>query len=265
MPALVHPRTRRTRRRPQRDVPAPPRPAGDKKQVALRLGAGLVLIWGVITLLGLLLTHVIGPGPLHRADLGVDKFFAAHRSRVWNDVTYVGTNIAQTETVIGITIVAVALLRWRLGRWYEAGVLVTTIVGELVIFLCVTLVVHRPRPPVHRLDVAPETSSFPSGHTAAATALYGCLIVLLIWLSRPRARPAVRAAVAVLACLPVVVGLSRLYRGMHYPSDVICGALTGGLWLLVVTTTLMRRQPAGRPRRLLGAAAARPRAGILRR
>ena len=47
-----------------------------------------------------------------------------------------------------------------------------------------------------------------------------------------------------LLCLPVVVGLSRLYRGMHYPTDVLAGALVGGLWLLLVITTLLPRQGA---------------------
>jgi membrane-associated phospholipid phosphatase len=55
-------------------------------------------------------------------------------------------------------------------------------------------------------------------------------------------RPATRVAVVVLFCIPVVVGLSRLYRGMHYPTDVLAGALTGGLWLLLVITTLHPRQ-----------------------
>jgi membrane-associated phospholipid phosphatase len=106
----------------------------------------------------------------------------------------------------------------------------------------VTATVHRPRPPVVRLDVAPPTSSYPSGHTAAAVALYGCIAILVFWIySR---RPATRVAVVVLCCIPVVVGMSRLYRGMHYPSDVLAGALTGGLWLLLVITTLLPRQDA---------------------
>ncbi len=239
MPALMHSLSLRSR---GRATLTRPHPVSGKKAVALRLGGGAVLLWGLISLLGLLLTHVLGSGPVHHADLGVDRWFAARRTPLWNDITYVGTTIAQTETVIGITVIVVALLRWRLGRWHEAGVLVTVMAGELLIFLCVTLTVHRHRPPVPRLDVAPETSSFPSGHTAAATALYGCIAVLLLWRARPR--PAVRIAVLALCCIPVIVGLSRLYRGMHYPSDVLAGALTGGLWLLLVISTLLPRQPA---------------------
>lgn len=93
-----------------------------------------------------------------------------------------------------------------------------------------------------RLDVAPPTSSFPSGHTAAAFALYGCIAILVLGIYGRR--PATRVAAVVLFCLPVVVGLSRPYRGMHYPSDVLAGALAGGLWLLLllVITTLLPRQ-----------------------
>jgi membrane-associated phospholipid phosphatase len=222
-----------------------PHPVGSRKVVALRLAGGAVLLWGVLVLLGLLLTHVLYRGPAHRADLRVDLWFAAHRTSLWNDVTLVGTSMAQTETAIGVTILLVLLLRWRLGRWYESGVVITVMAGELLIFFGVTATVHRPRPPVARLDVAPPTSSFPSGHTAAAVALYGVIAVMVLWMYGRRW--ATRVAVAVLCCVPVFVGLSRLYRGMHYPSDVLAGALTGGLWLLIVISTLLPQRHARRP------------------
>lgn len=225
-----------------RTVPPRPHAAGDWKIIAARLLGGAVLLWGLITLLGLLMTHVLNSGPTHRADLGADTWFAAHRSSGWDTVTFAGTTLAQTETAIGLTVVVVLLLRWRLGRWYESLVLITVMVGELVVFLAVTEVVHRPRPPVHRLDAAPPTSSFPSGHTATAVALYGCLAILLLWICGRR--PATRLAAGVLCCIPVYVGLSRLYRGMHYPTDVLAGVLTGGLWLLIVMTTLLPHRTA---------------------
>jgi membrane-associated phospholipid phosphatase len=230
-------------RRARTDVQRP-HPVASRKIVALRLAGGAVALWGLLALLGVLVTHVLTTGSAHRADLRVDLWLAAHRTGLWNDVTLVGTSMAQTDTAIAVTLVVVLFLRWRLGRWYESGVLITVMAGELLIFFAVTETVHRPRPPVARLDVAPPTSSFPSGHTAAAVALYGGIAIMVLWIWGRR--PVTRFAVAVLCCIPVFVGLSRLYRGMHYPSDVLAGALTGGLWLLVVMSTLLPRRNARR-------------------
>jgi undecaprenyl-diphosphatase len=234
---------KRDRRRAatRRAVTRQAQPARDWKIVAIRLVLGLVAVWGLISLLGLLETQVLNSGPVHRADLGVDVWLAAHRTAFWNTATMVGTTMATTVTVIAVTAAVALLLRWLLGRWHESLVLVTVMVGEIVLFLAAAETIHQNRPPVQHLDKAPPTSSYPSGHTAAAVALYGCLAVLVIWIYGRR--PAARIAAALLALIPFFVGFSRLYRGMHYPSDVIAGALLGGLWLLLVITTLLRRRP----------------------
>jgi undecaprenyl-diphosphatase len=237
MPVQLKAPARRARARPAVDRP---HPVGGRKTVALRLAGGAVALWGLLSLIGLLMTHVLNSGPVHSADLGVDSWFAARRTGLWNNVTLVGTDMAQTETAIAVTVVVVLVLRWRLGRWYESWVLIAAMAGELAVFLAVTVTIHRPRPPVRRLDVAPPTSSFPSGHTAAAVALYGCIAILLLWIYGRRR--ATRTAAVVLFCIPVIVGLSRLYRGMHYPSDVLSGALLGSLWLAVVISTLLPRR-----------------------
>ena len=236
MPALQAP----PRRNRARAVPERPHPVGDWKIVALRLAGGAVALWGLLSLLGVLVTHVLVHGRAQSIDRGVDVWLAAHRTGVWNSITVFGSGLAQVQIAIAVTVVVVLLLRWRLGRWHESSVLVAAMVGELVVFYSVTATVHRPRPAVVRLDVAPPTSSFPSGHTAAAVALYGCIAILVLWIYGRR--PATRIAAAVLFFLPVVVGLSRVYRGMHYPTDVLAGALVGGLWLLLVITTLLPRQ-----------------------
>jgi membrane-associated phospholipid phosphatase len=223
----------------------------DLPKIVLRLLAGAVLIFGLISLIGLVLTHVLNTGPFHRADLSADVWFADHRTKLWNQITRVGTDLARTETVIIATAVLALVLRLWLKRWHESVVLVITIAGELLIFLTVTVVVPQRRPPVIRLDPAPPTSSYPSGHTAASVALYGCLAVILVWVYGRQ--PLARFAAGLLWCVPVFVGFSRVYRGMHYPSDVLAGALLSGLWLSLVVRTLLpwghrthpgRRNPA---------------------
>ena len=67
------------------------------------------------------------------------------------------------------------------------------------------------------------------------------ILLLVLW-------PGVasRLAACVLFAIPIVVGLSRLYRGMHFPSDVLFGAIGGALWLTVVITTLLPGRPGAR-------------------
>ncbi|MGN6680378.1 MAG: phosphatase PAP2 family protein, partial [Streptosporangiaceae bacterium] len=208
------------------------------------LFGGAVAIWGVMSLLGLLLTHIIDRGSVHKADLGVNQWFVQQRTSLWNGATAIGTEMAETITVIAIAVAAVLILRWVTKRWYEAIMLVTCIVGELAIFLATTMVVPQRRPTVHKLDMAPPTSSYPSGHTGAAVCLYGCLAILLLWLYR--GQPGVKVIAIVLFCVPVFVAVSRVYRGMHYPSDVLAGALLGVLWLSLVTRTFHPHRPWAR-------------------
>ena len=109
--------------------------------------------------------------------------------------------------------------------------------GEAAIFVCITAVVDRERPDVMHLDEAPPTSSFPSGHTGAAVALYGGLAVIAWLAAAPAVVRVLSTVIAVL--LPLAVGLSRMYRGMHHLTDVLGGVALGGIWLGVVTLVIV--------------------------
>ena len=204
--------------------------------IAARLVVGAIAIWLLISVLGLILTHVFNTGPVHSADLGADKWFERRRSAGWDSLMLFGTSMAVTLTVVIATAVLAAAMRWLLGHWRASLVLITSVVGEVVIFLAVTLTVPQRRPPVPKLQAVPPTSSYPSGHTAASVALYCCLaVLLLICYGR---HPLARILAALLFLVPVFVGVARVYMGEHYPSDVIAGALLGTLWLVHVLRTL---------------------------
>lgn len=205
-----------------------------------RLLAAAVVLYGLLALTGLLLTHVLNHSALASNDQSVSRWFAAQRTPTLNSLTHVGSMLSDTPTAIAVTAVLVVALRlWR-RRWRESAAIVTAIVGELTIFLGVTSTVHRTRPSVPHLDPAPPTSSFPSGHTGAAVALYvGLAVVLILASHRSPHRSAPLLLAAIVCCVPVVVGLSRLYRGMHFLTDVVAGAVAGGLWMAIVMWTVL--------------------------
>ena len=203
---------------------------------ALALLGCAVLLFAVVALLGVLVVNVLSHGPVGRADRSVDNWLARHRTGSGNTVTKDMTYVADTPTVVVLAVLLAigAGVVWH--RWRDAVYVVVVLVGEVTIFVLVTAVVHRARPGM-RLDHAPPTSSFPSGHVAAAVALYGSAAVLaarrtasLVW-----RRVFATTAVVIATC----VAVARLYRGMHFPTDVIAGALLGGLWLFLVTRILV--------------------------
>ena len=153
--------------------------------------------------------------------------------------------LSATPTIVALTALAAAVFRWQFARWRESLLVIYAVIGETAIFMATTLFIDRPRPSVPQLDTAPPTSSFPSGHTAAAVCFYGSVAAIILWHSRHRWITVV--AVVVCAAVPLLIGGSRVYRGMHYPTDVLAGVLLGAIWLTVVIF-YVRTHDAGGPR-----------------
>lgn len=108
--------------------------------------------------------------------------------------------------------------------------------GAVALELILKAAVNRPRPPGHHL-VAAGSPSWPSGHAASSLALYGALLVLALAHSQRRtagARWVRRAAIALTAVLVALIGVSRVYLAVHYPTDVVAGWLLAGSWLAIV-------------------------------
>lgn len=198
---------------------------------AIAVAAGMVL-------LGLLIVHLLAHGWVGSADLAADRELAAHRTGPLVTATGIFTMLASTPVVVALTGVAAVAFRLAYHRWREAAFVVCAVAGETLIFLTTTLLVHRDRPPVSHLDAAPPTSDFPSGHTAASVCLWGAVAAVVLLRHH---RPLLRAvAVAVAVLLPLLVGTSRLYRGMHFPTDVLAGLLLGATWLSLTTRRYLR-------------------------
>jgi membrane-associated phospholipid phosphatase len=198
------------------------------------LPAIYLLAWAVVLLvvfagLGYLLTKVGSGDVVGKSDAAIERWFARDRVTDLNKITHYATYLGETVPVIVIGLILALLARLLWKRWREAALVAVALSGEVVIFVVITLLIDRHRPAVHHLDAAPPTSSFPSGHTAASVVLY--FLIALLFSYRLRNQSGRRLLWVVAALVAVVVGLSRLYRGMHYPTDVLSGALLGGTWL----------------------------------
>lgn len=217
-----------------------------------RLVGGVVLLVAVLmalmTGLGLLVTKVFD-GALAGED-GVDRSLAAHRTAPLTAVSGFWSLVGSTGVVIGVMVVVAVVFRLVFRRWRESVFLVLAVTAQALVFFVTTLLISRQRPGVPHLDASPPTSSFPSGHTGASTALYVGIAVVVAWHLRGRG---LRWAAGLLVLVPLCVALSRLYRGMHHPSDVVGALLNGSLCvLLAARSVLFRVLPDGLARRLDG-------------
>ncbi len=189
---------------------------------------GYVVMTAVLVTLGLILTKVLLEGALEGWDASVDRWFFEARTPTLDALTAWGSMLGDTLAVIGVAAVVVILL--AIGRhWAHIAFLVGALVLEVSSFVTTTFVIDRERPTVPHLDPGPPTSSFPSGHAAASIVLYVGIAIIATSLVRNRLVRAIVWFIAV--AVPIAVMLSRLYRGMHHPSDMI-GSVVGAFGCL---------------------------------
>ena len=210
--------------------------------VAQLLGAAVLLL-GALVGVGTLLAHLGPDSGFLRADVGVVAWLADHRIPALDGMSAWVAQLGNTGIVVGGGVVAAVFTYVVTHRWRPVLVIVTALVGEVLIFLATTALVGRPRPPVPHLDATlPPTSSFPSGHTAAAICLYGAIAALVLRGTRAWWRWLVLCAAVLLV---VAVALARLYRAAHHPTDVLASVAFAIPWLLV-TLRLVGDDPGER-------------------
>ncbi|WP_229404863.1 phosphatase PAP2 family protein [Micromonospora sp. NBRC 110038] len=208
-------------------------------QAARRVLLPVALLLSVMVLLGVLVTRVFAhTWPLTVED-AVNRELAADRTAGWNNVSLVFSTLASTQLIVLVTAIVAVVLRLVLHRWREPLFLCAAVSAQALVFLLTTMAIDRRRPAVEHMDVSPPTSSFPSGHTSAAVALYVGIAVLLAL--RARSTPAKVAWWALLVLVPVGVALTRMYRGMHHPSDVLASFLNGGTCVVIMARAVLDR------------------------
>jgi membrane-associated phospholipid phosphatase len=218
------------------------RPTGPDRRAAVRglLGGALapgILLWLAIAGFGLLLAGPFKGWDHSESDL--NRSLQDTRTGTWDSVTALWSHVGNTEIIIGVCAVVVAVLWWRTRRWWFAVIPAIAISLQATIFVTVSAVIGRPRPEVPHLDPAPPTSSYPSGHVGASVALYTSLAIMATTIERTWLR---RTVIVVCSVIPILVAYARLYRGMHHLSDVIVGAINGLVCAGLAAGCLVRRR-----------------------
>jgi undecaprenyl-diphosphatase len=180
---------------------------------------------------------MLTPSWVSAFDAAVGGPVHAMRTPVLTGFFYLCTLMANTGTIVFITAVAVSLLAFR--RRFAEAILVFVVVagGQALGTLLKNLSVRQRPPAAQALIRLPGNYSFPSGHALAAVLLYGVLAFLVARAVNTRGERIAVAAVAVV--LIVLVGVSRVYLGAHWPSDVVAAWVLGGVWLAMCTTTYL--------------------------
>jgi len=162
----------------------------------------------------------------------LEHWIVAHRVG-WLDWFFIGLSWIGTYGAVWIAIALVMALTWR-RPVIPLLVIVAYVAGNLLSGLG-KAIIPRHRPFEHQLGPPSSTHSFPSGH---ATTSFACATVLASYM------PRLRVPFFVLAAL---IAISRVYNAMHYPTDVLAGAVLGVLTALLLLAAVRRRSHRGRP------------------
>jgi len=217
------------------DGSIPALPHGRRTLAGIAIGAVAVLV-GMVAL-GLVLTRVLGSGPLARADLAIVDAAIGLRSPTLTALAHAVGSLAGLWGVVMATVAGACVAAAHARSWRPVVLLVLAVVGEVLLYGASAAVVARARPDVPDLTQGlPVGASFPSGHAAAATVVYGGIALLVVASTRARWRWAV---VAVAVVVVLAVGATRVYVAAHRPSDVVAGLLLGVLWLAVLNRALL--------------------------
>jgi undecaprenyl-diphosphatase len=189
-------------------------------------GAGRIFIAaGSLLLLSALVYSGVVDAFDRRVLMDIDEAQSANSLLFWRCITWAGAPVA----VFAVAMV-LALVLYVQSKWSDAKFVALAIIAASVLDTPFKYLVHRPRPSESLVAAMPTSFSFPSGHVLFATAFYGSLAMVLV---KSRTTASSRMIWLCAGIIVALVTLSRLCLGVHYPSDVLGGLLSGLLCVLL--------------------------------
>ena len=183
----------------------------------------------ITAILAIVVTINVKNGRILELDLNIYKFFSEN---IINDkltpIVKIITHIGGAKIVLVLTVVAIILIKGLKNKLF----LLTCIVGTAGLNVVLKHIIQRERPNINRL-IPEKGYSFPSGHSMMSMAFYGMLIFLIFKYVKNTALK--WTLIVILTILLSTIGITRIYLGVHYPSDVIGGFLVSLTYLFILT------------------------------
>lgn len=199
------------------------------------------VVWLGVCALTLYLLAQLSENVLEQEAFAFDKSVLLHIHRLASpalDMLMASvTRIGDPRTVVPLTAIIFGVLWWRLYR-LEAQFFALNAFGGAVLSYVLKLAFSKQRPQLWNSPIVETTFSYPSGHALGSVVLYGFLSYILATLY-PRYARAFYSAVTLLI---IAIGFSRLYLGVHWPTDIIAGYGIGFLWITVCISLLRLRR-----------------------
>jgi membrane protein DedA with SNARE-associated domain/membrane-associated phospholipid phosphatase len=207
--------------------------------LGLSLTIEILFIGAAGWMLGIVGQDVMARDDLELVDVPVNHFFVHHREPWLTTLMRAVTTLGSTRVLLAVVIAAALLWWFRSHSLRPALVLTAAYAGAVALSDALRLLVDRPRPPAAQMVGHFAGSAFPSGHAAQSIAVYGVLAALLAgsgasWTTKVMSWSAAFA-------LAAIIGVSRIYLGAHWLTDVLAGWALGALWLFALVTAVRTR------------------------
>ena len=198
--------------------------------LTVQLAAGLVLSLGILVLFAQIVDEVFVEEETRRFDEAVLLWIHGHSPDWFYGPMLFATALGYYWVVLPLSGLATYAF-YRAGFKVSATLLLTSVAGGLVLTTVLKSVFQRTRPELFDSGYTASFYSFPSAHATVAVGFYGTLALLVAWRLKGFWRWTV---VSVGIALVLLIGFSRLYLGVHYPTDIIAGYLAAPLWVSTI-------------------------------
>jgi undecaprenyl-diphosphatase len=183
-----------------------------------------------------LVRKLAGPAVTSLFDAPLVEFAATHRvaglTSVMKGLTTIGNDLYLWIAVL----LGGAILAWITRSWRPLLLLTLVMLGAVSLNLLVKQAVARTRPSSLLWAISPLGWSFPSGHATESAAVYRTLAHMFAGTQRRSGVKPLTCAVGILA--PFLIGISRVYLGVHWPTDVVIGWALGAMWSAIVLASI---------------------------